>query len=144
MDLHGHFCAAHVGEEVGAGFDEGSRDIAHGDRMSGRRAKAARGDRADAIALGVEQRRAAAHRLASERFQADALFGLFWVDLSRPMMVCCRCSKVCVLLMWRSLCWMAATVFATVSAGLAAVIALREQYEQTADHHALDTLQKPD
>ena len=35
----------------------------------------------------------------------------------------------------------AATVFATVSAGLAAVIALREQYEQTADHHALDTLQ---
>lgn len=34
-----------------------------------------------------------------------------------------------------------ATVFATVSAGLAAVMALRHQYEQTDDHHALDALQ---
>ncbi len=52
---------------------EACLDIAHGDRETGGRAKAARGDGADLAATFVEKVGPGAHRLAAFRLEADAL-----------------------------------------------------------------------
>ncbi len=73
MNVQRNTSASHIRENLRADRGEILADIAHGDRIAGRRTKAARCHDTNRVAIGINQNGIGAHRLAAIGLQANPL-----------------------------------------------------------------------